>query len=381
MAEENKSLEINADNSVKVEAKQDTVSVEDYKTAEYQGKTLTIEQEKAKAEDLKKTAGMENADGEKKRKKREASKDKFKDEDVVKYMYEDWFLGALSWLCNKIEDKTLDLIDAAGQKWVDRHNRRVEQKKAFKDARLDAVHKKVKDFDEIVKKNMTERLDRFCDAVPTEDGGTRTPTPAEKESMKTVAKLVLMMSAADMKDDLMHNDKSWRQNKDPKQEYLDDKHLHAELLRRANTNFKTVNQALRSFDDAERNAFLKDMAKRVNSINDRQDKQIEKDRFDAIGKSPDKKVRKELNALKALIDKNARRQAPQSLRDATAPTPYETNLQSRQHNVTIAEQSLAARSNAYESRKAVLNKWKDNRFNNVKVDFAALAAQRGTGRS
>ncbi len=122
----------NERNSLMVEGKkeqdmpQKTLTIEDLKNKAYQG-TLTVEQadQLRKLNDDKKIADMKSLPGDEKRHKREPRQDKFRDEDVIKYMYEDWFLGGASWLFNKAEAYILDTIDWACDKSVERaRNRR-----------------------------------------------------------------------------------------------------------------------------------------------------------------------------------------------------------------------------------------------------------------
>lgn len=94
-----------------------TLTLEQLKEKKYRG-TLTAEQQQQlkdeKLKDEKKVANLENVDGDvQKNTKREQSKDKFRDEDVIKYMYEDWFLGGASWLFNKTEDYVLGILDSS----------------------------------------------------------------------------------------------------------------------------------------------------------------------------------------------------------------------------------------------------------------------------
>ena len=89
-------------------------TVEAAKLAQYLGKPLTVEQKK-RLEDDKKEAELANVDENRnKHLGRDRKGDKFKDEDIIKYMYEDWFLGLMSWGCDKLEECVDIALDMAG---------------------------------------------------------------------------------------------------------------------------------------------------------------------------------------------------------------------------------------------------------------------------
>ena len=89
-------------------------TVEAAKLAQYQGKPLTVEQKKLLEGD-KKEAELANVDENRnKHLGRDHKGDKFKDEDIIKYMYEDWFLGLMSWGCDKLEECVDIALDMAG---------------------------------------------------------------------------------------------------------------------------------------------------------------------------------------------------------------------------------------------------------------------------
>ncbi len=86
---------------------------EDLELAAYRG-TISVE-DKEKLDQMRKgdekVADVKGQAGDVQRSDRKPSDDKFKDEDVVKYMYENWLLGGASKIFNKIEDLTLGIID------------------------------------------------------------------------------------------------------------------------------------------------------------------------------------------------------------------------------------------------------------------------------
>lgn len=97
-------------------------SREALREGQYRG-TLTADQAKQLEKLEKKEAELGAMNGERAPKKaKENQHDKFKDEDVVKYMYEEWFLAGLSWCFNKAEDLVLDTVDIACQKFLERNS-------------------------------------------------------------------------------------------------------------------------------------------------------------------------------------------------------------------------------------------------------------------
>lgn len=81
---------------------------------------LNVEQ-KQKIDKLKKEkneAGLEKRDLDPHRPEKKKHSDKFKEQDVIDYMYNEWFLAGLSWLFDKAED----LADAMLDKLIDTRN-------------------------------------------------------------------------------------------------------------------------------------------------------------------------------------------------------------------------------------------------------------------
>jgi len=81
---------------------------------------LNVEQ-KQKIDKLKKEkneAGLEKRDLDPHRPEKKKHSDKFKEQDVIDYMYNEWFLAGLSWLFDKVED----LADAVLDKLIDTRN-------------------------------------------------------------------------------------------------------------------------------------------------------------------------------------------------------------------------------------------------------------------
>lgn len=171
-------------------------------------KALTIEQllEKAYREGLtveeagqlkqvekpKKEADMVNEDGDKNTKKREPSSDKFKDEDIVKYMYEDWFLGGASMLFNKIEDRVLGIIDSACEIAASTKAKRDEMKKEIKDAKI---------------KNAVTQVGNLEDIYEAYNRGKHDVYGAKKDKYDDMF--------ADLKENIGKQNPQWRYQFDP----------------------------------------------------------------------------------------------------------------------------------------------------------------------
>lgn len=143
---------------------QNTLSIENLRDRAYQG-TLTVEQaeELRKHDDDKKVADMKSQPGDAKKNKREPSNDKFKDEDVIRYMYEDWFLGGASWLFNKAEAYILDTIDSACDLSAARAQKYRRKKEEQKEEKLKTTHTRADNFLEMTG-NMMNGLGAECQA-------------------------------------------------------------------------------------------------------------------------------------------------------------------------------------------------------------------------
>lgn len=135
---------------LKAKPYQKTLSRDELKVAQYRG-TLTAEQAEQlkKMEDKNKEAEVKNQPGDWDKPQKRDNNDKFKDEDVVKYMYEDWFLGGASWLCNAVENKVLGLIDNAANIFVESANRNRKLAAEIKDENLKNSINLLADFDQV----------------------------------------------------------------------------------------------------------------------------------------------------------------------------------------------------------------------------------------
>ncbi|MDY4885190.1 MAG: hypothetical protein SO141_02940 [Alphaproteobacteria bacterium] len=246
----------------KQEAPLKTLSIEELNDKAYQG-TLTVEQanERRKRLDEKKIADMVSQPGDSKKQKHE-SNDKFKDEDVIKYMYEDWILGGASWLFNKAEDAFLNIVDSAVEICIARAGKRKAEKQTAANERLSAASAKANAFAKMAAKSQTD-LGADCaansasyDAILNDlSNNLNNPDPhweyfdkddefvkklqanpsksAEfieyaSEELKnrtqfieSTGKLAMMMTAARMTEEFMGDDGKWRNNG----EYLSDKEL------------------------------------------------------------------------------------------------------------------------------------------------------------
>ena len=414
-----------------IRQQQDTLSVDNWKLAEYQGKTLTVDQQKAKDAYDKKVAEMKNNNGDRKREKREPSKDKFKDEDVVKYMYEDWFLGALSWICNKIEDKTLGLIDAAGNMWLDRRNKRIAETNAAKDEKLKEAREKLetfnkntrgqngaeggqastalddvvtrqtsgyqKVFDELGKKlkgepfdetvlNASEPWVKDLEAHPEKAAEFLEKAPQELENrvkmIEGISKLSTAITSLEMSDEMMREDKKWRAE-DGK--YRSDDDLKAEFVDRSVSRFEKIKEALDSINqdpsnqtaeqrNAAVNEFLQKLSEKTKELQEKQLKNVEQNRFDAINKAPDKEVAKGIKEIDEVLARrggsfrSSRQTEAQDLREATQPTATENANKRTSADLDRQESNLNSRRTMNETRKNKFNNWKNNfksNFNNL----------------
>lgn len=431
MAEENKTLN--------VDARRGTQTVENWKDAVYQGKTLTVEQQKAKEAYDKKIAEMQNVNGDRKREKREPSHDKFRDEDVVKYMYEDWFLAALSWICNKIEDKTLELIDTAGNKWLERHDRRVAETKALKDEKLKAAREKLESFNQNTRGQTESKGGRPTDleeivafhtsryqsvfealanklkgkpydetvlhadvpwvkdleAHPEKAAEFLAKAPQELENrvkmVEGITKLSATITALEMSDEMMRHDKKWR-GEDGK--YRSDEDLQTEFINRSVSRFEKIKEAVDSIDqdpshqtveqrNAAVNEFLQKLSEKTKELQEKQLKNVDQNRFDAINKAPNKEVAKGIKAMDEAIARRAssfrsvQQNSAQNLREAVQPSAIENAAKRMSADLDAQGRGLGVRRVDNEARKAVLNQWKENNFKGVTIDVAALNRQRG----
>lgn len=249
-----------------VESKQEvplkTLSIEELNDKAYQG-TLTVEQanERRKRLDEKKIADMVSQPGDSKKQKHE-SNDKFKDEDVIKYMYEDWILGGASWLFNKAEDAFLNIVDSAVEICIARAGKRKAEKQTAANERLSAASAKANAFAKMAAKSQTDlgadcaaKSDSYDAILNDLSNNLNNPDPhweyfdeddefvkklqanpsksAEfieyaSEELKnrtqfieSTGKLAMMMTAARMTEEFMGDDGKWRNNG----EYLSDKEL------------------------------------------------------------------------------------------------------------------------------------------------------------
>lgn len=430
MAEENENLSVKTKSNA-IRQRQDSLSVENWKDAQYQGKTLTVEQQKAKDAYNKKIAEMKNVNGDRKKEKRELSKDKFKDEDVVKYMYEDWFLGALSWICNKVEEKTLGLIDTAANVWLERHNRRVSETQASKDEKLKAAREKLetfnqntrgsnspddghgpsglddlvssqtsgyqKVFNELEKKLKGEPYDetvlhadepwvKDLEAHPEKAAEFLEKAPQELENrvkmVEGIGKLSATMTALEMSDEMMRQDKKWRGEDG---EYRSDEDLHREFVDRSVNRFEKIKEALDSINqdpsyqtaeqrNAAVNEFLQKLSEKTKKLQEKQLKNVDQNLFDAINKAPDKEVAKGIKEIDETIARRggafraSRQTETQDLREVAQPSATETANRRTSADLDRQESNLNSRRTANESRKNKFNNWKNNfksNFNNL----------------
>ena len=268
-----------------VESKQEvplkTLSIEELNDKAYQG-TLTVEQanERRKRLDEKKIADMVSQPGDSKKQKHE-SNDKFKDEDVIKYMYEDWILGGASWLFNKAEDAFLNIVDSAVEICTARAGKRKAEKQTAANERLSAASAKANAFAKMAAKSQTDlgadcaaKSASYDDILNDLSNNLNNPDPhweyfdkddefvkelqanpsknAEfiehaSEELKnrtqfieSTGKLAMMMTAARMTEEFIGDDGKWRNNG----EYLSDDELKAQFTQKTKDCQKNILKAV-----------------------------------------------------------------------------------------------------------------------------------------
>lgn len=265
----------------KQEAPLKTQTVDDLKNKAYQG-TLTVEQanELRKRLDEKKIADMVSQPGDSKKQKHE-SNDKFKDEDVIKYMYEDWILGGASWLFNKAEDAFLNIVDSAVEICTARAGKRKAEKQTAANERLSAASAKANAFAKMAAKSQTDlgadcaaKSASYDDILNDLSNNLNNPDPhweyfdkddefvkelqanpsknaefiehASEELKKrtqfieSTGKLAMMMTAARMTEEFMGDDGKWRNNG----EYLSDDELKAQFTQKTKDCQKNILKAV-----------------------------------------------------------------------------------------------------------------------------------------
>ena len=261
---------------------QKTLSVEDLKSRAYQG-TLTVEQadQLRKLNDDKKVADMKSQPGDTKKNKREPSNDKFKDEDVIKYMYEDWFLGGASWLFNKAEAYILDTIDSACDIAAERAQKRSRKREELKDKKIKETYTRADKFLEMTG-NMMNGLGAECQAkiqsysslmqelrdnlgkpnpnwqhFSPEDPFVKrleaNPSQAQKfiktasqelenrtKMIETTGKLAMLIASVQMTDEFMKNSSRW----DVKGKPMTDEELQKAFVEKYQNNQRNILKAL-----------------------------------------------------------------------------------------------------------------------------------------
>lgn len=258
-----------------------SLTIEELRDREYQG-TLTVEQadQLRKEDDKKKIADMSSIPGDKKRNKHD-SNDKFRDEDVIKYMYEEWFLAGMSWVFNKIENVTLDTIDSAIEIYAQRSGVRREKKAQKADDQVSqayqqasnfcnmtqgeinnlstACQSKVKAYQGIfedLKNNLNnpnpqwqyfDKNDEFIrklEADPAQAKLFMNKALPELQNrtkiIETTGKLSMLICSAQMTDEFMANDGVWKK----KGKYKPEEELKAELVSRSRNFQKDLFHAI-----------------------------------------------------------------------------------------------------------------------------------------
>ncbi|MBQ7303381.1 MAG: hypothetical protein IJW75_00480 [Alphaproteobacteria bacterium] len=265
-----------------------TLSVEELKSRAYQG-TLTVEQanQLKKADDAKKEGDMNADEGDSKRPNTEASKDTFKDEDIVKYMYENWILGGLSAGFNKVEVITLDLIDRGCEMFVSNasskrqssgsQNKEKDEKTsriaefgevygAVNKGREDAYDQKIKNYKDIFA-DLTENLNNpnpqwrhnfdegFLNKLKADPkageflGKGAQAIQSQVEMLKATDQLGMLMASVAMTDEFLRDEKAW-QNADGTNKSKKD--LQEEMEKRGRENQKKLLEAIANISEDTR---------------------------------------------------------------------------------------------------------------------------------
>ena len=141
-----------------VEKPRDTVSYETLAEKAYRG-TLTVgekeqfeKMKKQKQEDSMEYKPSLNPHNDQKKE----HKDKFKEQDVIDYMYNEWFLAGLSWLFDKAEDGLDYVLDKLIDNQHERSARRARESHLAKDATAAELMKRVHAFEDITDKCMDD---------------------------------------------------------------------------------------------------------------------------------------------------------------------------------------------------------------------------------
>lgn len=354
----------------------DQMSEDQLREADYRGTLNAQGQERLKKVNEKNIADLKNVPADRDFKKNEASKDKFKEEDVVKYMYEEWFLAGASWLFNKTEAFVLNSIDAALEKAIERHQRmRNRPKDPQDDANLNAAVAKAGQFAQVTQQAM-QNLPAHCEARkagmkqhfadlnayvngektmadlkgydtdekrkvledlkadPEKAGkfiaGASRQYDASVELIKNTGKLSLLMTSLEMTDEMMRDDKQWRTKGKKDQPYLENEQLNQNLQTRAMARQDKMLQAISvmmedsrlyaeiAYDQAKDkpadkekfiqdavtadiSSFLKNLEDRTVKIASKQASAVNDGNFDAVDKSPDKSIKKDIKETDKFI--------------------------------------------------------------------------------
>ena len=167
---------------------------EQLEAGDYQG-TLTVGQKellnKKREEKKKKEVPLKQHQGNKVGGEEKGKHEPFKEGDVIKYMYEEWFLAGMSWLFDKVEDG----LDAFLNNMVEHRRESLahseEMAKRAKDEREKAFFEKVAFFDKMVLKkdeDLTKRTQKRVEKWKTTNTELldyfEHPTPEKESAIK-----------------------------------------------------------------------------------------------------------------------------------------------------------------------------------------------------
>ena len=362
----------NTQNAVFMKAPQ-KATVVDAELKRYLGQPLTVEDQEVLK---KKEAELANVpDPKRSYDGREKKGEKFKDEDMVKYMYEEIFLALMSWGCDKIEEGmeiAVDYIIDSLYGWSGRGKKNAQK---TSNPALKAIREKTASFGEDTdkmtadfgkaaatykktlvslnqdmqgvdlaqqpdkEKALREKYgDAWIDKFKASPAQARQFAKMSPEGVKNLCanieiagKCALAMTRLEMVDEVMRSDKSWRDGK--KGEYLSNDELilgdKGFLERAINRQQKILAAALVLSEDARALASAEYGALKTDEERKAWVQTNIVDEYDALMKSPNisAKRREKLPEVKReFIDKYKRGMKPEEIYQAYAGLKVNTYL-------------------------------------------------------
>lgn len=346
---------------------QKPLSREDLEVGAYRGTLTAEQADQLKKLQNKKEADINENMGDVKKPQERKSKDKFTDGDVVKYMYEEWLLAGASWLLNTLEDKALGIIDNACEIATANSVARKRQKAKIREDRLKNAHRRVSDFGDLfvaTNNGKTEayahKKAKFASIFEDLKANLHNPNPnwrhqhdpqfianlqkntnaqeflegapkkldAQIKLLETTDKLAMLMTRLEMTDEFMRSSRAWnKRGKEKNQNELkvdfdkrslakqkmllravsvisEDTRLLAEFAYESVVNPKlSKEEFIQQQVNKEVNDWLADKATTVSKLLERQEKEIQDDKFAGCGKgAPDKGIKKNISKLEKDVE-------------------------------------------------------------------------------